>query len=324
MAVLVASKTVAAKYAGRNFSNLSYKSWLGIRQATQAGWRKQQSQQLGNSLGSSVASFGQNEDEFEKARQQMMRSDGRDFLEESTIAEAARQEREREVLKEARSGLSQNSGSQASMLYGSDTRGELASDDKVLHRQRCAVFTCEGILEQADSECVVCECPRSELCVCGDCAQPYNPNRHKKCNTAGCGRLFSHHPHYYKTMQKPSRSLADSDKDAEKMTLEKLKKKVESIRWRRVLMDPRGTPSLRLATETQPVEVVDILCRVSTTAAEDITFNQPPIADYTAAMTHDMITKSSKALYGRASKGRLSMWQFMPMEGAWECKLVLQ
>ena len=118
---------------------------------------------MGNSLGSSVASFGQNEDEFEKARQQMMRSDGRDFLEESTIAEAARQEMEREVLKEARSGLSQNSGSQASMLYGSDTRGELASDDKVLHRQRCAVFTCEGILEQADSECVVCECPRSEL-----------------------------------------------------------------------------------------------------------------------------------------------------------------
>ena len=45
------------------------------------------------------------EDEFEKARQQMMRSDGRDFLEESTIAEAARQDREREVLKEARSGL---------------------------------------------------------------------------------------------------------------------------------------------------------------------------------------------------------------------------
>ena len=83
-------------------------------------------------------------------------------------------------------------------------------------------------------------------------------------------------------------------------------------------MDPRGTPSLRLATETQPVEVIAILCRVSTTAAEDVTFNQPPIVDYTAAMPHDMITKSSKALYGRASKGRLSMWQFMPMEGAWD------
>ena len=149
----------------------------------------------------------------------------------------------------------------------------------------------------------MCECPRSELCVCGDCAQPYNPNRHKKCNTAGCGRLFLHHPHYYKTMQKPNRSLAESDRDAEKMTLDKLKKKVESIRWRRVLMDPRGTLSLRLATETQPVEVVDILCRVSTTVAEDITFNQSPIADFTAAMTYDMIVKSSKALYGRASKG---------------------
>ena len=97
VAVLVASKNVAAKYAGRNFSNMSYKSWLGIQQATQAAWRGKKADvtdKLGTSLGSSVESFGQNEDEFEKARQQMMRSDGRDVLEESTIAEAARQERE--------------------------------------------------------------------------------------------------------------------------------------------------------------------------------------------------------------------------------------
>ena len=65
---------------------------------------------------------------------------------------------------------------------------------------------------------------------------------------------------------------------------------------------------MRLCTETQPIEVVDILCRVSTTAAEDVTFYQPPIDDY---------VKTSKALYGKASKNRLSMWQFLPMEGTW-------
>ena len=84
-----------------------------------------------------------------------------------------------------------------------------------------------------------------------------------------------------------------------------------------MLLDARGDPSIRLCTETQPIEVVDILCRVATTAAEDITFNQPPIEDYTAAMSYDMIVKSSKALYGKVSKGRLSMWQSLPMEGPW-------
>ena len=59
------------------------------------------------------------------------------------------------------------------------------------------------------------------------------------------------------------------------------------------------------------------LCRVATTAAEDVTFNQPPIEDYTAAMSYAMIVKSAKALFGKVSKGRLSMWQFLPMEGPW-------
>ena len=48
VAVLVASKSVAAKYAGRNFSNMSYKSWLGIQQATQAVWKKAE---VANKLG---------------------------------------------------------------------------------------------------------------------------------------------------------------------------------------------------------------------------------------------------------------------------------
>ena len=41
------------------------------------------------------------------------------------------------------------------------------------------------------------------------------------------------------------------------------------------------------------------------------------IDDYTAAMSYDMIVKTSKALYGKASKNRLSMWQLLPMEGSW-------
>ena len=34
-------------------------------------------------------------------------------------------------------------------------------------------------------------------------------------------------------------------------------------------------------------------------------------------MSYDMIVKSSKALFGKASKGRLSIWHFLPMEGSW-------
>ena len=120
-------------------------------------------------------------------------------------------------------------------------------------------------------ECCECECPKSELCVCGDCGQPYTPNRHKKCNTVECGRLFPHHPHYYKFLQRPSKSTAETEKEAEKLTIDKLKKKIKCIRFRRVLLDTRGDLSIRLCTETQPVEVVDILSRVSMPAAEDVT-----------------------------------------------------
>ena len=316
--IFVASKSVVVKYQGLNLNGISYKTWLGIRQSEEAVRGQNEPSQFGDNQ--SASSYGQNEDEFAKALALMKKNDGRDFLEESVIAENARNEAERRVLKEAEASRRANtmSSSNASQLYGSDMRGDLPSEDKLLHRQRCTIFTCGGILEQGDAECCECECPKSELCVCGDCGQPYNPNRHKKCNTTGCGRLFPHHPHYYKFMQRPAtKSSAETEKDAEKLTLEKLKKKIECIRFRRVLLDARGDPSIRLCTETQPIEVVDILCRVSTTAAEDITFNQPPIEDYTAAMSYDMIVKTSKALYGKVSKGRLSMWQFLPMEGAW-------
>ena len=118
-------------------------------------------------------------------------------------------------------------------------------------------------------------------------------------------------------MQRPSKSSAETEKEAKKLTIDMLKKKIECIRFCRVLLDARGDPRIRLCTETQPIEVVDILCRVATTSAEDVTFNQPPIEDYIAAMSYDMIVKSSKALFGKVSKGRLSMWQFLPMEGPW-------
>ena len=155
------------------------------------------------------------------------------------------------------------------------------------------------------------------MCTCEGCGQPYNPNRHKKCGTQGCDTLFSHHPHYYKQLKK-SKDSAETDKETEKLTHEKLKKKVDSIRWRRVLQDSRGEASERMATETNPVEVVDILCRWSTTASQDVTFNRPSIPDYTAALAYDICLKSSKALYGSVSKGRASIWQFLPLTGAWK------
>ena len=119
---------------------------------------------------------------------------------------------------------------------------------------------------------------------------------------------------------KEVKDSSDTDMDAEKLTADKMKKKIEAIRWRRVLQDVRGEAaeaSVRLGNETNPIEVVDILVRMSTTAAEDVTFNRSPILNFTAGISYDVCVKSSKALYGLAAKGRLSMWQFRAKSGAW-------
>ena len=129
--------------------------------------------------------------------------------------------------------------------------------------------------------------------------------------------MFPHHSQFHR-QKSLAKDDTEADKDSEKLTAVKLEKKVDSIRYRKVLQDKRGEPSERLMNETNPLEVSDILCRMATTAAEDVTFNRPPIEDFTAGVSYDMVVKSSKALYGVASKGRLSMWQFLPKTGPWK------
>ena len=93
------------------------------------------------------------------------------------------------------------------------------------------------------------------MCTCEGCGQPYNPNRHKKCGTQGCDTLFSHHPHFYKQTKK-SKDSAETERETEKLiTQEKLKKKVDGIRWRRVLQDSRAQESVDVrstAIESRP------------------------------------------------------------------------
>ena len=165
--IFVASKSVVVKYQGLNINGDSYKIWLCIKQSEEAVQGMNSSPFGGNQ---SASSYGKNEDEFAKALLFMKKNAGMDFLEESIIAENARHEAERRVLREAEAARRTNahilSSSNSSQLYGSDKRGDLTSEDKQLHRQRCTIFTCGGILEQGDSECRECECPKSELCVC--------------------------------------------------------------------------------------------------------------------------------------------------------------
>ena len=56
---------------------------------------------------------------------------------------------ERRVLNENRGG------SEATSLFGVDMRPLLSSQDLVLQRSRCAIYTCQGILEKFDFDCVV-------------------------------------------------------------------------------------------------------------------------------------------------------------------------
>ena len=129
--------------------------------------------------------------------------------------------------------------------------------------------------------------------------------------------MFPHHSQFYR-QKSLSKDDAEASKDSEKLTADKLKKTVDSIRYQKVLQDKRGDPSERLMNETNPLEVTDILCKMATTAAKDAIFNRPPIEDFTAGVSYDTVVKSSKALYGVASKGRLSMWQFLPKTGPWK------
>ena len=99
----------------------------------------------------------------------------------------------------------------------------------------------------------------------------------------------------------------DADKDAENLTAETMRRKVDGIRWRKVLQDQRGEASIRMINEPNPVEVVDILGRLSTAASQDSTFNRSPIESYTACISYDMVIKSSKALCSSVAKGRLSI-----------------
>ena len=304
VSLLVSKDSMLTKYAGLNLQQKTYKEWLGVKNAVQAGWN-------GGNKDHSDEEVGEDDEGFAKALKKMHSTGGRDFFEEAMI-EAERRKEEEKAISQAR-----NSNSTATLLYGVDQRAVLSSQDMVLQRSRCPIYVCHGILEKFDSECCTCECPRLDLCQCEQCGQPYNPNRHKKCGTPGCARLFPHHSQFYR-QKSLAKDDTEADKDSEKLTAVKLEKKVDSIRYRKVLQDKRGEPSERLMNETNPLEVSDILCRMATTAAEDVTFNRPPIEDFTAGVSYDMVVKSSKALYGVASKGRLSMWQFLPKTGPWK------
>ena len=306
--VLVATASMCEKYAGLNIKNVTYLEWLGVKKSLQAEWEE-------SSRSPEQAHFcfqGVSEDGFAHSLKQMNDNKGRDFFEEAEMAELQRQADEKRVLEDHVAMKTQ-----ATQLFGVDQRPMLSSQDKSLNRSRCPRFSCEGIMEKFDLDCCTCECPRLDLCVCEGCGQAYNPNRHKKCGTQGCDRLFPHHPQFYR-QKKEARDEMAADKDAEKLTAEKMKRKVDGIRWRKVLQDQRGEASIRMINEPNPVEVVDILGRLSTAASQDLTFNRSPIEDYTACISYDMAIKSSKALCGSVAKGRLSIWQFLPMTGAWK------
>ena len=127
----------------------------------------------------------------------------------------------------------------ATQLCGVDQRPMLSSQEKALQRSRCPRFTYECIMEKFDLDCCTCECPRLDLCVCKGCRQAYNPNRNRQCGAQGCVRLLPHHPQFYR-QKKEARDEMDADKDAAKLKAENMKRKVDGIRWRKVLQDQRG------------------------------------------------------------------------------------
>ena len=188
--ILVANQTMLQKYTGRNLRQQTHQEWLGIQNATRAernGGLKHDSNQL-----------GQSEDSFAEALNKMNGAQGSDFFEEAQMAEIKRRDDEKKVLQEAKS-------SGITPLFRYDQRPKLSSQDIVVGRSRCAIYSCAGILEKFESECCVCECVKIDMCTCEGCGQPYNPNRHKKCGTQGCDTLFSHHPHVYKQTKKAER-----------------------------------------------------------------------------------------------------------------------
>ena len=84
---------------------------------------------------------------------------GRDFFEEAQMAEIKRRDEEKKVLQEAKS-------SGITPLFGYDQRPKLSSQDMVVGRSRCAIYSCAGILERFESECCLCECVKIDTCTC--------------------------------------------------------------------------------------------------------------------------------------------------------------
>ena len=193
VSLLVNKESMLTKCAGLNIQQKTYKDWLGVKNAVQAGWSggsKTQAQAAGDEV-------GEDDEGFARALKKMHSTGGRVFFEEAMI-EAERRREEENAITQAR-----NTNSTATLLYGVDQRASLSSQDMVLQRSRCHIFACQGILEKFDSECCTCECPRLDLCQREQCGQPYNPNRHKKCGTPGCARLFPRHSQFYRQKSLP-------------------------------------------------------------------------------------------------------------------------
>ena len=84
---------------------------------------------------------------------------GRDFFEEAQMAKIKRMDEEKKVLQEAKS-------SGIPPLFGYEQRPKLLSQDMVVRRSRCAIYSCAGILERFESECCLCECVKIDTCTC--------------------------------------------------------------------------------------------------------------------------------------------------------------
>ena len=98
---------------------------------------------------------------------------GRYVFEEAQIADRKRMNAEKRVLQEARSA-NLTALLVATPLFGHDQRPRLSSQDLVLGRSRCSVYSCQGILEKFEVACCYCECVRIAMCACEGCGQPYN------------------------------------------------------------------------------------------------------------------------------------------------------
>ena len=131
--ILVANQAMLHRYTGQNLRQQTHQEWLGIQNATRAerdGLFQQDKNQL-----------GQSEDSFEDALNKMNGAQGRDFFEEAQMAEIKRRDDEKKVLQEAKS-------SGITPLFGYDQRPKLSSQDIVVGRSRCAIYSCAGILER--------------------------------------------------------------------------------------------------------------------------------------------------------------------------------